>query len=147
MRRQLDRRFAAARAALDNLRRPSDGWIRTIRAALGMTSGDLAVRIGVSPQRVRQMEKDEAAGAVTLATLENAAEALGCDLVCALVPRGGLEDRVRNQAVKIARADMAVAGRHMALEDQAVDGDASTDLVEDRAREIAADPPRGFWQR
>jgi predicted DNA-binding mobile mystery protein A len=68
-----------------------------------------------------QLEKAEAEDRITLKSLRAAANALGCDLVYALVPKGetlgGLvEERARAQA----KRQVLSVEHSMALEDQAV---------------------------
>src|ERR1700733_8532626 len=101
--------------------RPSKGWIRTIRQALGVSSGDLARRLGTSRQLPLQLEKGEAEDRITLKSLRAVANALDCDLVYALVPRAhSMQELIENRAR--AEAKMRVLGveHSMALENQAV---------------------------
>lgn len=121
-RRALDSRFRQIEPAIG--RRPPAGWIRAIRDALGMSGGDLAKRLGVSQPRVAQLEKAEVSGDIKIATLERVADALGCDLVYALVPRSGsLEADVRTQARAKAVEQAGRAAHTMRLEDQAADAE------------------------
>lgn len=53
---------------------PECGWIRAIRDALGMTSQQLATRMGVTQPRITELEQAEAAGRVTLSSLQRAAD-------------------------------------------------------------------------
>ncbi len=119
-RRTLDRRFAVLPPA-DTFAKPPRGWIRAIRDALGMTAEQLGARLGVQQSRVSRLEQAERSGAVTLASLERAADALGCDLRYVLVPRQPLEQTVRTRATELARQDMARVKHKMALEDQPTD--------------------------
>lgn len=120
-RRTLDKRFAALPPA-DTLAAPPRGWIRAIRDALGMTAAQLGARLGVQQSRVSRLEQAERSGAVTLANLERAANALGCDLRYVLVPRQPLELTVRARATELACRDMVRVQHTMALEDQVTDG-------------------------
>src|SRR3981081_63847 len=104
--RHLDRRFAALRP-LTNSPRPPKGWLRAIRDALGMTTAQLARRLGVSQPRIVELEQSEASGSVTLNTLQRAAEALGCRLIYALVPEQPLEETVRDRATLVAERQLA----------------------------------------
>ena len=56
--------------------RPPKGWLRAIRDALGMTTRQLAARLGVSQPRVVALEKGEVDETLTLAGLRRAAAAL-----------------------------------------------------------------------
>ena len=133
--KQLDRSLEQYQAAR-KVPRPSKGWIRAIRQALGVSSGELARRLGTSRQLPLQLEKGEAEDRITLKSLRAVANALDCDLVYALVPRAAsmkelLENRVR------AEAKQRVLGveHSMALENQAV-GNLGEE-VEAEARRVA----------
>lgn len=118
--KQLDRALEPYRAARE-VPRPSKGWIRTIRQALGVSSGELARRLGTSRQLPLQLEKGEAGDRVTLKSLRAAANALDCDLVYALVPRaGGMKELIENRARAEAKNRVLGVEHSMALENQAV---------------------------
>lgn len=121
---QLDRRFAELLPFADRAVRPSRGWIRAVREALGMTTAQLAQRIGVKQPRVIELEKGEAHGAITLQSLERAAEALGCRVVYAFVPTQPLTETVRARATLLAEQQLAAVEQTMRLEDQGVTGKA-----------------------
>lgn len=99
--------------------RPSVGWIQTIRTALGMTTRQLATRMGVTQSTLAELEKSEAADKITLHSLRRAADAMDCDLQYVLVPRDSLKKRVENQAGTIARQRVSRVFHTMRLEDQA----------------------------
>src|SRR5580698_7901120 len=95
-RRELDRKFAAAQ--LEPIQaRPRSGWIRAIRGALGMSQAVLAERLGISPAAVNKLEHAEIHGGITTSKLAEAAGALDCTLVDALVPNSTLVRTVRTQ--------------------------------------------------
>src|ERR1700704_5979814 len=122
--RHLDRRFAALRP-LTNSPRPPKGWLRAIRDALGMTTAQLARRLGVSQPRIIELEQSEVSGSVTLHTLQRAAEALGCRLVYVLIPEKPLAETVRERAELVAKQQQAAVEHTMRLEDQSVKGKAA----------------------
>lgn len=141
-----------ARAALErDLRRrrdtptvaPRSGWIRAIRDALGMSSSELARRMGVSKGRVGQIEKGERERTITLDTLERAADALGCRVEYVLVPHQPLDDLVRAQATAKARAEIGAVDHTMALEDQRPDSGSTRERIEEAARHHI--DKRGLW--
>ena len=99
--------------------RPHIGWIQTIRTALGMTTRQLATRLGVTQSTLAELEKSEAADRITLHSLRRVADALDCDLQYVLVPRTPLKKRVDHQADNIARKQVARVFHSMRLEDQA----------------------------
>ena len=142
--RHLDQRFAAIRPLLANAR-PPKGWVRAVRDALGMTTGQLARRIGVSQSRIPELEQAEVAGGITLKSLERAAEALGCRVVYALVPDKPLADIVRMRAELIAERQLAAVGHSMQLEDQAVQDDGVRKEQRDLLIEKLMQRPARLW--
>ena len=72
--------------------RPSGGWLRAVRQALGMTTRQLATAVGVTQAAVVDAERTEAKGDITLTTLQRYAAALGCELTYALVPKRPLQE-------------------------------------------------------
>ncbi|MEO9132570.1 MAG: mobile mystery protein A [Sphingomonas sp.] len=144
-RKSLDRRLSPLRE--DRLLAPSRGWTKAIREALGMTSRQLAERMGVAPSRVTAIEKAEATGAITVRTLREAAEALDCELVYAFVPRKPLDDILFDQAERKVRNELAHLNHTMRLENQAV---GPQDLEEQKRRIIAdylSRYQRRLWER
>jgi len=142
--RHLDRRLNALRPLVDRSR-PPKGWLRAVRDALGMTTSQLARRMGVTQPRIIELEKSEVSGNVTLHSLQRAAEALGCRVVYALVPERALAEVVRNRAEHLAEKQLAAVRHTMGLEDQAVeDKRANRELREQLVEELLRRPAR-LW--
>ena len=131
-RKNLDKKLAALRA--ERLVTPPRGWTKAIREALGMTTRQLAARMGVAPSRVTTIEKAETVGAVTLKTLRETAEALGCQFVYAFVPTQPLDDILYDQAARKVRNELALLNHTMRLENQAL---TPADLKDEERRLIA----------
>jgi predicted DNA-binding mobile mystery protein A len=119
-RRQLDKRLLLKQNT-DQFMRPPRGWIKAIREAFGMTTAQLGQRLGVVQSRVVAIEQAEAKGTITLNSLEKAAQALGCRLVYALVPKHSLEETVEKRASLVAKKLLKSTSHTMALEAQSVD--------------------------
>jgi predicted DNA-binding mobile mystery protein A len=66
---------------------PSRGWLRAVRESVGLTQATVAKKLGITPQAYAQLESAEQRGAITLASLQRAAEALGCELTYWVKPR------------------------------------------------------------
>src|SRR5271169_1478480 len=96
--------------------RPPSGWIKAIREALGMPAVYLAKRLGIVQSSVHRLEKSEADDTISLGSLRRAAEALGCELHYALVPKKSLGQTLEAQAEKVARERMVAVAHTMALE-------------------------------
>lgn len=114
---QLEDILKPFRGAID-ARKPSRGWIRTIREVLGMTNVQLAKRLERKPQSVLDLQEREAAETIQLNTLREVAEAMGCELVYAIVPRKPIEALLRERAEAVGRRTLGRVGHSMALEGQ-----------------------------
>ena len=115
----MDKRFLAF-APLATALRPEKGWIKAVREALGMTTAQLGKRLDVSQQRAAMIEKAEADGSITLKSLEQAAQSLGCRVVYVLYPEEPLHATMRARAETIADKQLRSVEQTMRLEDQSV---------------------------
>src|SRR6266851_1319932 len=134
-----------AAASLAGLKPPPEGWLRTVRNALGMSGAQLAKKMGVTRARVAQAEHAELTGGVTLKSMQAAAEAVGCRFVYAIVPPARIEDIIIAQARKRALSIVGTASEHMALESQTLPNDKIAQEVERLTHEIAREMPPDFW--
>jgi predicted DNA-binding mobile mystery protein A len=144
MREQLDKTFNRL-SEIKHLNPPVKGWLRSIREALGLSGKQLGERMGVSQPRIVQMEKDELSGSVTLKTMRQAAEALDCVFVYALVPCTSLEETIREQAKKVAQKRLSRTNHTMLLEDQSVSDDERKKMFDAKVEELIREMPRDFW--
>ncbi|HEX8224574.1 MAG TPA: mobile mystery protein A [Allosphingosinicella sp.] len=124
-RKHLERRLAPLRGRQD-LMRPPHGWLRALRDALGMTTRQLAQRMGKVQSAIVELEKSESRGTVSLVKLREAAAAMDCTLVYALVPNRPIDELLRARAEEMAERQLARASHTMALENQALDQAALT---------------------
>jgi predicted DNA-binding mobile mystery protein A len=135
-----------AAASLAGLKTPPEGWLRTVRNALGMSGAELAKKMGVTRARVAQAEHAELTGGITLKSMQATAEAMGCRFVYAIIPPSEhIEDIITAQARKKAMAIVGTASTHMALENQKLPDDKIAWEVERLTREIAQEMPSDFW--
>jgi len=120
---------------------PREGWVRSIRKSLGMSMRAFSRRIGFKePASVKELERNERRGSITLDTLKRAAEALDADLVYALIPRKNLRDTVAARAHELARQRIAPVAKSMALEEQALTKVQIDRQVDELARELERKP-------
>lgn len=113
-RKQLDSRLTA----LPPMPAPRQGWIRVSREALGMSAAQLGKRMRVSQQEATDLERRERSGAITVATLAKAAEAMDCELRVVFVPKTSFEATVRRQAESKAHTEQKRVVHTMRLEAQ-----------------------------
>jgi len=140
-RSRLDQRFRELGAA-KRYSVPVRGWIKAIREALGMSTAQLAKRLGIKQPSVVELEQSEAKGTIELATLRRVATALDCTLVYALVPNKPLETTVRDRARAFARRRREHVEHSMLLEDQKVTSKRREGQIDETLRETN---PRLFW--
>ena len=101
--------------------------------------------MGVTQPRISELEKAEARGAITMASLERAAEALGCRLAYALIPVEPLGETLHKRAAVIADRQLASVEHTMRLEDQGVTGTAPrAEALRDLIAELQRRPAR-LW--
>jgi predicted DNA-binding mobile mystery protein A len=113
---QLDRRLNDMR----NLPpRPTRGWIASVREALGISLREIGQHVHASRQAVQQLERAEANDRITLGALRRVAQAMGCELVYALVPKTGSFAELAEQPTRDhATRDIESVMHTMMLEDQ-----------------------------
>ena len=134
--KQLERALEAF-APARNSSRPQKGWLRAIREATGISLREMATRLNKSPTLAAKLEKSEAEYRITLASLRDAADALGCQLIYALMPRSGTIQDLAEQGARTKAAENVRAVEHsMVLEDQAVGG--IEDKIEARTKYLEA---------
>ena len=129
LRRSYQKKFDLFRKAI--IARPQQGWLKTIREFLGMTTTQLAKRLEISQPRIVAMEKNEIN--VRISTMERIADTLNCDFSYAFVPRENIDDIIYNQAKKKAQKILDKVNKNMGLENQLVKTD---DLLKDIIEEL-----------
>ncbi len=142
---QLDRRFEELRPWLAKATRPQKGWLKAIREGLGLTTGQMANRMGFTQSRVSKMEAAEAHGEITLKTLQKAADALGCQVVYVVIPREPLTQTLEQRAREVALQQLEAIGQTMRLEAQEVeDPQYRQKLLQQTAEKLLARPSK-LW--
>jgi predicted DNA-binding mobile mystery protein A len=143
---QLDQHLAKLRP-LANTPRPARGWVRAIRNTLGMTTRQLAARMGVSQPRIVMLEKAEVDRSITLESLERAAEALGCRVVYALVPEKPLGETLNERASQIADQQLVSIDQTMKLESQGVTNSRVRNELRKHLAEKLLRRPARLWDK
>jgi len=127
---QLDKGLIEVRALPP---RPTAGWIASIREALGLTLRQVGQNVSASRQAIQQFERAEADDRITLGALRRVAEAMGCQLAYALVPKAGSFVELAERPTRVhAKRDVESVMHTMMLEDQKP-GNANQ-LIEDDAQ-------------
>ncbi len=140
LRRSYQKKFDTLKKAV--IDRPQQGWLKTIREFLGMTTTQLAQKIGVSQPRVVNMEKNEKN--IKISTMERIADALNCDFFYALIPREKIDDIIYNQARKKAIKILDKVNQNMGLENQLAE---TKELLEDIIKELLDSNISRIWDK
>lgn len=140
--KQLDRQLDAWRHVSSNFK---EGWIRKIRKSLGMTTKQLARRVGVNRSRVVKIEQAELEGALTVRTLQEVANALNCKLIYALVPNEPLSQMIDKQAREVAKKRLGRVAHSMLLEDQSVEINAQQEQLKELINELLSGSLKNLW--
>ena len=125
---------------------PKTGWIRTIRKALGLSQASLAHKLGITPQSLVDIEKNEQSGKVSLQTLKRVADVLDCDVHYSIVPRKSLEQKVRDQALTAAKEIVGRTQLHMTLEDQRTNNKFQETRIKELAEELIRNNDKKIWE-
>lgn len=122
------------------------GWIALIRKTLNMSLRQLGNRLSVSPQGVKDIEKREAEGSITLNTLREVGNALDMTLVYGFVPKNGsLEKMIENRAKELAQKIVMRTSTTMKLEDQENSDQGIKEAIDDMTEELKREMPKSLW--
>lgn len=142
---QLDKKIAHFLAA-KNQPLPGEGWVYSIRIALGMSLKQLGKLLKMTPQGVKDIERREKDGSITLQKLKEVAAAMDMQLVYGFVPREQTLDKmIEKQANKMAREIVLRTSQTMHLENQGLDEAAIQQAIEKRAKKIKEELPGNLW--
>lgn len=129
LRRSYQKKFDIFKQSIISI--PLQGWIKTIREFLGMTTSQFAKKISVSQPRIINMEKNEKN--IKISTMERIADSINCDFIYTFVPRENIDDILYNQAKKKAIKILNKVNKNMELENQSVE---YNELLEDLIEEL-----------
>lgn len=128
---------------------PPSGWVKAIRGSLGLTIRQLAERVGVGHGSIAKLEKRETKRKVTIESLENAARAMDCKVVYAIVPiesGNTLDDIIKNKAYEAARKVMKDVAHTMRLEKQGTSEKQIQKEIERVAQELVESNDARIWE-
>lgn len=142
---QLNRKMQSF-AALKELVKPPNGWVKTIRISLGMSMQQLGKRLSITKQGVLDMEKRESEGAITIKSLQQIAHAMDMQLVYGFVPNdGSLDALIEKRATALATQIVMRTANHMKLENQANSEERIESAIKERAAAIQREMPKILW--
>ena len=123
--------------------KPDNGWVNAIRVSIKMSLRQLGERLHITPQGVRDLEKREKEGAITINTLKEVGRVLDMDLVYGFISRhNSLEDMIEERAREIAE--------EVVLETIQLDNPGKSDneikkAIQQKTYEISSKMPSNLW--
>ncbi|HSK12287.1 MAG TPA: mobile mystery protein A [Phnomibacter sp.] len=133
-------------ASMQKVAPPPTGWIKAIRAAIGMSLQQMGNRLSITRQSAHEMEQREKDGSITIHSLREAARALDMHLVYGFVPvDGSLEAMIERKAKELATQIVLRTSMSMKLEDQENSEQRIEKAIEERAAILKNEMPKTLW--
>jgi len=123
--------------------KPDNGWVNAIRISIKMSLRQLGERLHITPQGVRDLEKREKEGAITINTLKEVGRVLDMDLVYGFISRhNSLEDMIEERAREIAEE---VVLKTMQLDNPRKSENDIKKAIQQKTYEISSKMPSNLW--
>ena len=126
--------------------KPDNGWVNAIRVSIKMSLRQLGERLHITPQGVRDLEKREKEGAITINTLKEVGRVLEMDLVYGFISRhNSLEDMIEERAREIAEEDVLKTRQTMQLDNSRKSENDIKKAIQQKTYEISSKMPSNLW--
>ena len=126
--------------------KPDNGWVNAIRVSIKMSLRQLGERLRITPQGVRDLEKREKEGAITINTLKEVGRVLDMDLVYGFISRhNSLEDMIETRAREIAEEVVLKTRQTMQLDHSRKSENDIKKAIQQKTYEISSKMPSNLW--
>jgi len=126
--------------------KPDNGWVNAIRVSIKMSLRQLGERLHITPQGVRDLEKREKEGAITINTLKEVGRVLDMDLVYGFISRhNSLEDMIEERAREIAEEIVLKTRQTMQLDNPGKSDNDIKKAIQQKTYEISSKMPSNLW--
>ena len=126
--------------------KPDKGWVNAIRVSIKMSLRQLGERLHITPQGVRDLEKREKEGAITINTLKEVGRVLDMDLVYGFISRhNSLEDMIEERAREIAEEVVLKTRQTMQLDNPRESEIDIKKAIQQKTYEISSKMPSNLW--
>ena len=123
--------------------KPDNGWVNVIRVSIKMSLRQLGERLHITPQGIRDLEKREKEGAITINTLKEVGRVLDMDLVYGFISRhNSLEEMIEERAREIAEE---VVLKAIKLDNQKNSENDVKKAIQQKKYEISSKMPSNLW--
>jgi len=124
---------------------PIGKQVQLIREALGMTQVQLAKRCGIRQSMVARIESDLMID-LRLSTVQKLAQALGCRLLCRLVPEEEIGKVLDQKSLEAARKLVGLSRSTAGLEKQMPEDRYIEEQVREMQLKIRENRPSSLWR-
>lgn len=124
---------------------PKGGWIQVIRKILGLSSYQLAKRLGCTQSNVMAFERREKERTVSLEALDQVASAMNCRCVYFFIPNKPFDQILKEQAQSVAKKRLRVVEHSMELEKQGLSSAQKRQQENDLVEELLQGSPKKLW--
>ncbi len=143
--KQLDKKLHMLQPLLTKPIAPK-GWINLLRHTLQMSLRQLGQRLAITPQGMKDIEKREQEGTITLKALKEVGDALEMQFVYAFIPKGdSLEQMIERKARESAQKIVKRTSTSMKLEDQENSEERIKQAIEELTAQIKREMPKNLW--
>ena len=126
--------------------KPDNGWVNAIRVSIKMSLRQLGERLHITPQGVRDLEKREKEGAITINTLKEVGRVLDMDLVYGFISRhNSLEDMIEERAKEIAEEVILKTEQTMQQDNLRKSENEIKKAIQQKTYEISSKMPTNLW--
>jgi predicted DNA-binding mobile mystery protein A len=138
----LDQKIKLSDATMKN------GWIKSVRNSLGISSRQLALLMEASPNTVSQIESGEVKRTVSLKSLSRAAEAMDCELIYMIRPKKiyrSFDDILEKKSLALAQKISEGVTHSMNLEQQNVNKKITQHQIKTLAQDLKRNLDSRMW--
>tara|TARA_B100000768_G_scaffold131937_1_gene122591 strand:+ start:466 stop:930 length:465 start_codon:yes stop_codon:yes gene_type:complete len=126
--------------------KPEKGWVHSIRVSIKMSLRQLGERLHITPQGVRDLEKREKEGAITINALKEVGRVLDMDLVYGFISRhNSLEHMIEERAREIAEEAVLSLEQSVQIGSPRRTENDIKKAIEHKTYEIASKMPSNLW--
>lgn len=124
---------------------PKSGWIQVIRKVLGLSSRQLAKRLGCTQSNVMAFERREKKRTISLETLDQVASAMNCRCVYFFIPNKPFDQILKERAQLIVKKRLSVVEHSMKLEQQGISSEQRQQQENELVEELLQGSPKDLW--
>lgn len=130
---------------IKNIEFPERGWVYTIRTTLNMTLQQLGLKLKISTQGVKDIEKRELSGSISIKSLKEVAKALDMQFVYGFVSiHNSLEKFIELKSRELAKK-IVLKNLNATDENSSMTEDELQKEIEHFVREIQKEIPKSLW--